>query len=207
MATRTETITALAEANIVPAPIITLVEYKAAEGITGTDNDVQLQVFVDQADRFIRTFLDQNVHATSLTKPLFKQHIDIFSGGNGRSFYPKEGPVRIVDTIEFWNGEEWEEFDTDSFTPTTDGNRVWFEEWTVFPKGRHNLRITYTYGFVGAYPDDMKRAAINLTKHYSVELAHHGIRSQSDEEQTFTYTTEVKVPVSVESLLQAYVRL
>ena len=64
------------------------------EEITGTDagRDAKLQVFIDQADRYIRNYLDQNVHDAEDTGRL-KLHIQIFSGSNGRSFYPKEAPI------------------------------------------------------------------------------------------------------------------
>ena len=149
--------------------------------------------------------IDRDLYACS---PSPVDVVEIFDGNGKFRIWTKQAPVDIVDTIEYWTGTEWQDVSelgmTFTFDPIT--GKVWFVERYIFHKGVDNWRITYSYCFTDGIPADLKYACFLLTNHFDTLQSRHGIKSQSDGEQSFTYELNQTAPKAYTDILSNYKR-
>lgn len=186
--------------------IVTLADYMVHMGTTTVSDSARVIEAIRQAIAYAENYCSR----VFTVKPL--QHQWTFSGTNGYKLFTPQAPIQSVDTVEEWNGTEWEELDSVSYTPYIggEGEYVAFREQYRWGKGQDNWRVTYTYGFASV-PADLKRAILMIAQGYSrVSSVPPDVKSQSDAEQSITYrdmTDAVTVPGEAKAILDMYRRL
>lgn len=157
---------------------LTIAEYKALNGIVGTQQNAQIQDIINAVNMFIETYTDRkfflNDVTTSLsfsvtppksTDPIF---LPTFEVGN---------IVSLVDNINLLTLVEG----TDYYYEDEDATlRLLTASW---PIGRNSLTLTAYLGF-SSIPEDLKLAASELTTSY---LKREGARRTSAQTTPLTY--------------------
>jgi hypothetical protein len=143
------------------ANLITLQEYKAYEGITGTTQDVEINTIIPKVSEFVknicrRTFVDWVDDAKT----------EVFNGGT--CLLLGEAPIIAISGIE--KSENYGQTYTDL---------VEFTDWVLdsenqqilpigaseFRKLINGYRVTYTAGYE-TIPEDLKLALLDLVTYY-----------------------------------------
>lgn len=187
--------------------IVTLNDYMVHMGLTTLDNESRVAEAIRQAIAYAETFCGRTFAVVPTT------HQWEFSGTNGYRLFTPNAPIQSVDKVEYWNGTDWEEFDAVSYTPYVDPSHdfIAFREQYKWTAGIANWRVTYTYGYLGAIPADLKRAILQIAQGYArVASVPPDVKSQSDAEQTITYRdmsdTKAVTP-EADAILRGYRRL
>ena len=152
------------------ADLITVSEYKDAEGLRGEKDDDRLAVIVPQVSDLVKkycgvTFIDyyttDKVETFSITDT------------STTTIIVSESPLVTVDSVEertsysesyktltTGNYEYYVDYEADAIIRTTkEGNP------TPFPKGMGSVKITYNAGY-SATPSDLKLAIFDLVNYY-----------------------------------------
>lgn len=194
----TQTVTA---SGVALTGLITPTEYYERANLTSPSNATQIQQAIYDATADImestgRWFVDAGAAMTDIL---------LFSGGNQKDLFPKQGPILSLTTIELWNGTEWETIDSAVYDQLTDGNKIWFRSGSRWVTGTENWRVTYTFGFKGGIPDDLKRACYELARHY-ISQRSDNLKSESDGEQAYSYFESSSLPSDVDKIINRYKR-
>lgn len=192
----TQTITA---SGVALTGLITPTEYNNRANLSSPSNSTQIQQSILDATSYImertgRWFVDANEALTD---------VKLFSGNGEKDFFPPQGPIISLISIELWDGDSWETIDSDIYDQQHDGNKIWFRSGGVWVWGKENWRITYTYGFKGGIPRDLKKACYQLSRNYVHDMTGN-LQSQSDGEQSFTYFGDKKLVDRVITRYQRY---
>jgi len=131
---------------------------------------------------------------------------EIVNGTGSIRLYVKNAPIQDVTLIEYWDGTTWQELSdvTTSYTFKPLSNIIYSQDGFQFWSGYQRWRVTYTYGYETAYPDDLKYACYLLAKHYLQQVDRQGLRSQADGEQSFSYDKDI--PKEAITIINKYKR-
>jgi len=168
--------------------MITITEYaEFANKSLPLENEAQVEALIEMATEVIEKEIDRDLYACS---PSPFDIVETFNGNGAFRMWTRNAPIDIVDSLEYWSGTEWQDVSELGMTFEWDETtgKVWFPERYVFHKGVDNWRITYSYGFADGIPADLKYACFLLIQYLIDSPQRKGIRSQSDGEQSFTYT-------------------
>lgn len=157
---------------------LTLTDYKALNGIVGTQQDVQIQEIINAVNTFIESYTDRkfflNTTDTSLnfsitpTKTLDPILLPIFEVGTITSLTDNVNSLSLIEGTDYY----YEEADSTLRTLLT-----------PWPVGRNSLTLTASLG-LASIPEDLKLAASELTTNY---LKREGARRSSMQTTPLTY--------------------
>jgi hypothetical protein len=190
--------------------IVNLNDYLQFTNQSELSNEEQVKMALAAAEDYANTYCNRTfglfVDGGEGTDEI--EVVEVFSGAGTRKYFTKEAPIVSVDKVEFWNGTDWEEFDSTGYTPMNTADRITFQEGHVFPTGNDNLRVTYIYGFT-TVPADLKRAICLIAQSYaSFAVRDSNIKKESDGEVSFEYfeSSKSNVPDEALKLLAPYRR-
>jgi hypothetical protein len=151
------------------ADLITLSEYKTAQGINGDTDDARLTPLIASVSALIKTYCSR-----SFNDYINTSNVEVFNIlWDSTALQLNETPVLVVASVEVRDSyaEAYTTLTTGAFeyfldteTDTihrTDG-AAGFKFW---PKGPGAVQITYTAGYVKT-PEDLKLAAVDLVTYY-----------------------------------------
>lgn len=153
------------------ADLITLDEYKLAQGLTSLKDDDRIQSLITAASQLVKTYCARDFvdyYATPITQTFTVTfETDILQ--------LRETPVQTISlveerasyssdyvTLETTDFAYYLDPYTDSLMRTTSSG---FDDWAMGPG---SVRVTYTGGFL-SIPEDLKLAVIDLVKYYIKE--------------------------------------
>ncbi|MDD1749232.1 MAG: hypothetical protein LUO89_05085 [Methanothrix sp.] len=177
---------------------------------TTLTNEAQVVEALRQAIAYAENFCNRKFVVHQPSAPA--EHCWNFSGQGGMKLFTPQGPIQTVDAIEYWNGTEFEAVDSDTYTDYIGGpdrDYIAFREQYRWVKGQDNWRVTYTYGY-DSLPADLKRALLMIAQAFTkISTRSPDIKSQSDGEQTFTYSDAQvsNIAPDAEAILMRYRRL
>lgn len=134
--------------------IATLEQLKAYLGITGTSQDVILNILLNASNQMIETYIGRKIPADD--------YIEIINWNAQNEIVLKNYPVNTLTSIEVWWWDDFEEISK------------WFvlEEkiWRIFfshpiQRGFQNYKITYNGGYT-EIPADLTLASLKLASKY-----------------------------------------
>lgn len=150
------------------ANLITLSDYKVAEGIQSTKDDAKLELLVTSVSQLVKTYCNNTFvdHYTSAKTETF--NIDY-----GESFVQlTESPVVAITSVSERNSA------TDSYSTLSENTEYYFDEKTdsvyrlmaggtekSFERGKGAVQVVYTAGY-SSIPGDLKLAVIDLITYY-----------------------------------------
>lgn len=140
--------------------LVTESDYKTALGITGDGENTKLTQYAAGIDDAVKIFLGRNIESADYTD-------EIYDGSGTRYLVTREHPITAITKLEVYEGldsdgsQDWEEW-----TQNDEYERLLIEEGEialymepVFPKGKQNIRIKYTAGYLSSatpIPDDIE---------------------------------------------------
>lgn len=151
------------------ANLITLADYKIAEGIQTTKDDAKLELLVDSVSALVKTYCGNSIVDHNTTETAKVEEFSINWGTNLVQL--TESPViNVIEvkTRESYNeshvalssGEYFLEPSTDSvYRVTTSGQSI---NW---PSGPASVQVKYTAGYTSC-PKDLRLAVIDLITYY-----------------------------------------
>lgn len=183
------------------ANLVTLQEYKAYQGISGTGQDAQINSLIPKVSNFVkgvcrRTFVDS----------VDEQKTEIFGGGT--YLIPTETPIlQIV-------GLETSENYGQTYTALVE-----FVDWALdmenqvivplkaysFKPLTNGYRLTYTGGYE-EIPDDLKLATLDLITYYlKNESSVHSVTAITNTNAQVQYLSGSNLPGHIKRVLDLYV--
>ena len=149
------------------ANLITLADYKTAEGIQSTKDDAKLELLIESVSQLVKTycnatFVDYYTNAKT----------ELFNINYSESFIQlEEGPV--VTTVGNKPVVYERENTTSSYNTLTEDTDYYIDEGldsiyrldTTFPKGPGSVKVVYKAGYA-TVPADLKLAVIDLITYY-----------------------------------------
>ena len=148
--------------------LITLVQYKAAEGINTPKNDEQLNYIIPSVSQLVKTYcansfvdyystnkvdtisVDWDTHIVQLTESPVNTIVSV----EERSSYGSSYSTLTTGAFEYYLDSV-----TDSVIRTTNGT---YKNWA---RGPGAVRVTYTAGY-SVLPDDLRLAVFDLITYY-----------------------------------------
>lgn len=160
-------------------------------------DDTQYEQYINQASQFIETHCNRKFITGSVA--------EIFDGNDHKDYYVKYGRITDTPVIAYWDGDSWENLDTDIYDITyTTGGRVYFTDGNVFSEGKDNWRVTYSYGYtLATVPDDLKMACVGLIRFIEVQSQKMGITYEAVGNNITTYDIR-NIPATVMDVLNRY---
>jgi len=149
------------------ANLITVQDYKDAEGLTSTKEDFRLELLITSVSQLVKTYC-----GNSLIDYYTTPKVETFSiNWDTKVVQLTESPILVVSTVEERAGyqdsytilgasEFYAEHLTDSIFRTTGGQG--YRNWA---KGPGAVRVTYTAGYQQV-PADLKLAVLDLITYY-----------------------------------------
>lgn len=112
----------------------------------------------------------------------------IIDGNGETSIFVRYWPIVTVTSVSYWDSTQWVEMATTIYPRTNSDEEVWFNHGDIFPSGRKNLQIVYTYGCdLKDIPANLKAAVADHVAWQIKALERSGINSESFGEQTTTF--------------------
>ena len=187
--------------------ILSLIDYKILDDSPSPNaNDEQIEAAINSATATIenltgRTFAVLSASPSPSPSPTFTE--EILNGKGSLRLFTDNGPITAIDSIAYWDGSAWAEYDAVSYPYTfkANSNCVYFTLGHRFYKGYQNIKISYSYGYE-TVPQDLVYACYLLTRHILNEAERSGIRSQGDGEQRFDYDHDV--PAEINKIIIRY---
>ena len=190
------------------ANLITLADYKTAEGIQSTKDDAKLELLIESVSQLVKTycnatFVDYYTNAKT----------ELFNINYSESFIQlEEGPV--VTTAGNKPVVYERENTTSSYNTLTEDTDYYIDEGldsiyrldTTFPKGPGSVKVVYKAGYA-TVPADLKLAVIDLITYYHKDehksrqtIAGASIQNQSSSSQR----NNVAFPDHIKRVLDLY---
>ena len=148
--------------------LVTLVEYKAAEGINTPKNDEQLNKIIPSVSQLVKTYCGNSFVDYYSTNKVDTINVDWAT----HIVQLTESPVNTIVSVQERNSysadyetltttdyEYYLDSATDSIIRTTGGN---YKHW---PRGPGAVRVTYTAGY-SSVPADLRLAVFDLITYY-----------------------------------------
>lgn len=183
--------------------LITLAEYKAYEGITGTGQDGEITTIIPKVSQLVK-----NVCRRTFVDWVDDQKIEVYNGGS---------PVILLQEAPLIQINNFERSENYGQTYTS---LVEFTDWTfdhenqqilslnptgVFKKLINGYRVSYTAGYE-AIPEDLKLAVLDLVTYYMKNQG--SVQSQVAVTTTnaqVQYISENNLPGHIKRVLDLYV--
>lgn len=183
--------------------LITLAEYKAYEGITGTGQDGEITTIIPKVSQLVK-----NVCRRTFVDWVDDQKIEVYNGGS---------PVILLQEAPLIQINNFERSENYGQTYTS---LVEFTDWTfdhenqqilsldptgVFKKLINGYRVSYTAGYE-AIPEDLKLAVLDLVTYYMKNQG--SVQSQVAVTTTnaqVQYISESNLPGHIKRVLDLYV--
>lgn len=107
----------------------------------------QIEFAIDAVSDYLRQWLHRKVILATIT--------EIFYGTNESVYWPRNGHVVSVTSIEYWNGTGWTEMTSTQYPRETDGASPDWDTFVRFKEGdkmsmNQRYRIIYTSGWARA---------------------------------------------------------
>jgi len=149
--------------------LITLEDYKEAEGISTPKDDLKLNALIPSVSQLVKTYcgnslvdhfssnktetfnITWNTHAVQLTETPVNSIVSVKERSSYDSSY---------ETLTTTDHEYYFDYNTDSILRTTGGGG-----YNFWPKGPAAVEVVYTAGYATC-PDDLKLAVIDLITYY-----------------------------------------
>ena len=190
------------------ADFLTAEEYYQYSGLASPVEDrIQIGKIITAISQYITQLIGRDMTVTTSSA---MNELEYFKGKGLKYYFPKQGPVQSVSKIEYWDGNSWQECDTDTMPYETDGNQIFFTAGDTFFKPTYrpkNWRVTYTWA-LDEVPEDLKMAVAMTIDSFVVAPGMGDIISQTDGEQSFTYNSTLRkvVPVAAINIINLYRR-
>ncbi len=170
------------------ANIITIAEYHIYDNLpspTANDDQISAHIVLTTAD--IEEKTGRVFELAGSPSPI--DTVEVLNGTGTFRIYTRNAPIISVSKVEYFDGIQWVEYDTDTYTYVfkANSNVVHFTDGTKFIQAYQNTRVTFQYGFASSMPDDLKLACYIYTKQGVMISDQLGLKSQSDGEQSFAY--------------------
>ena len=151
------------------ANLITLAEYKEAEGLQSAKDDLQINSLITSVSQLVKTYcgnsiidfystnktetfnIDYETYAVQLTESPVVSIVSVEMRGTYREAYT----TLTTGAYEYFLDEK-----TDSVIRTTDGNI--YKNW---PRGPGAVKVVYKAGYAST-PEDLKLALVDLITYY-----------------------------------------
>lgn len=152
------------------ANLITLADYKIAEGIQATKDDAKLELLIEAVSALVRTYCGTEITTFNATDGIDK--VEEFSINWSTNLVQlTESPLISVAKVEertsysndyetVATGEFFAETSTDSVYRVTTGGQA-----KVWPSGPASVKVTYRAGYATC-PKDLRLAVIDLVTYY-----------------------------------------
>ncbi len=146
--------------------LVSLQEYKAALGLTKTEDDAKIEAAIGRISSIIKKYT-QNTFADNFTVPLQEEFNVKFDGIN--SIFLSQSNIGSI-TVEMKNsdGTYSSLLSTDFHVDKINGILYRMPENLSWPVGVATVKCSYTCGYEEP-PEDIKQATIELVKHYLKE--------------------------------------
>lgn len=163
--------------------MITLAELKTYLGISWTDQDDLLQIFVDSANDWVKSYLGKNIKADD--------YVDIKNGDWQRYILLDNYPVNSITSFEYngWTLDvaDWVELDKSRYELDPDVGKIFL----TFYKHRwfQNYRISYNAWYT-SIPSDLKLATLKIASRYFNNINSDGIQREKVAGDSITFESE-----------------
>lgn len=180
--------------------LITRQEYKAYQGITSTNHDVEIDLLITKCSEFAKTYCRRRFNEyTGDTKT------EYFSGGVPK-FILAETPVLQVVAVEYSAdyGQTWTQLTEYSSWILHEDSIACIPVGDWQPQLR-GYRVQYTGGYE-AIPDDLKLAVMDLVTYYRRnDSAVHSSSAPGMNRTQVEYITSTGLPAHIRRVLDQYV--
>lgn len=182
--------------------LITLSEYKAHQGISSINSDVELNSLIVSVSEFVkntcrRTFVDW------VSEP----KIEVFSGGHQQLVLGESPIINILDVEKSEDyGQNWASMTQYSSWVLDEetGCIACTEPGGLFKKQINGYRVTYNAGYE-VLPQDLKLAVIETVTYYlKYNGAVHNQISVSSTHPQMQYIALVNLPTNIRRILDLY---
>jgi uncharacterized phiE125 gp8 family phage protein len=187
--------------------LITIADLKPFLKIpTGTTSeDSLLEDFVNRASAFAAKFVGRSLVSAART--------EYYSGDGKPELILNSRPVTAVASVHIDSLRQWGS-DTAVIVADdviVDGGAGIIELWNnagVFPKGRGNIRVVYTAGYVAGttVPYDLREAVIMIAQHHYKRIYQDGrigLLSETLDDRTLAYSQD-SIPPKAADILKRY---
>lgn len=144
-----------------PSPFISTTDLSDYLGRDVTSDDGAL-IAVDSACAMVRTLTEQDYTETT-------EAISLDGSGTDLIFLPQR-PVTNVGTVTV-NGEEITDYaytENGKLIRTSEEEPTWstwgqsYQPSSFWPQGRQNIEVSYTHGYAGTVPSDVRMVALSI---------------------------------------------
>lgn len=152
--------------------LITVAEFKVFANISGSSEDDTLQIYVDAADQFIKTYCNRDFESTVYTNQLY-------DGPGTPCLVLDDYPIQSVEQILEYDETVSSISDLDDDGYYLKDNRTYGVYHSIcWSAGRDTLKVSYTAGY-STIPSDLKLAAYLTTSYFRNMATKQGIRGES----------------------------
>lgn len=166
--------------------LITLDNLKTFLGITGSDQDSLLEMLINQVTDYIETRTDRRFKETTYTE-------EEYDGTGQSELVLKQFPIITFTKLEKNNAtdntDSWEEVDTDDYW--IDESEGILTKTTLFNKGKHNYRATYTAGYE-TIPYDVQFLAMSIISDINGRRQNMGVVKETLGDHTIDFERAVQ---------------
>jgi hypothetical protein len=167
--------------------LISLADYKTKKGITGEEDDVKNQLFLDQASAFIEKYCDRTFASTTYTD-------EEYDGTQTQTLILKQWPVTSVTSVQYrddiYSDSDFSTLDSQYYFRDEDPGTIRRIDG-VFEEGIHNWRVTYVAGYA-TIPDDLQEACADIATFMENTVKAKGIDSETLSQYSVNYSKDKK---------------
>lgn len=148
-----------------PAPLVTLADYKTYKKLTKTDSDAELNLLITSVSALVKTYLGH-----SLIDYYSTPKVEVFNiARNTNTLQLNDWPINQVISVEARTtySDTYTLYDPSEYQVDTYTDSI-YKHLTYWPEGFGAVKVTYTAGYP-ATPDDIKLATLDLINHYHKE--------------------------------------
>lgn len=137
--------------------VITLTDYKAAQGMNSPNNDGRLQPIVDSVNALIERYCQTSFSEVTVT--------DERLTNSGYIIMLNNAPVTTVSSVAIVRASD-EVITSDQYIVFPEEGIIELIDYTIMlPTNPRSFKVTYNYGYA-VVPTELERAAIELITYY-----------------------------------------
>lgn len=164
--------------------LLTVSEFKTFAGITDDSEDDVLQIYVDAADKFIKTYCNCDFETTVYTNQLL-------DGPGTPCLVLDDTPIQSIEEILEYDEVVSSVDDLDDDGYYIKENRPYGVYHTLcWSSGRDTIKISYTAGYE-TIPSDLKLAAYLVTSYFRNMATKQGIRGESLGSYSYSLSSDI----------------
>jgi len=176
--------------------LFTAEEFKDWEGIPGTRYDALIARIAIAVSAAVDRYCRRTIEGADYTEEI--------DGSGSTEISITHPPLRAVSSVAVTELRDFADA-----TPLTSDQFVFESHGVirlmgqVFPRGRRNIQISYSGGFL-TVPEDLKQAALMWAGALFVRRRQGGLSSSTSGPLTLTFQAHQQVPLEVQAMLNPY---